>query len=179
MRRQVVNINHEDFTVNKLIVLYLLSQVKMPLSLSQMTQIILERGYTDYFSLQQYLTELETSKFITISKQSNASYFEISAKGEETLEFFSSRIPEFIRKELDLFIENNWRKFKSELDIHAEYTPNKTNEYMVHCKVTENHSTLIDLSISVGSKKQAVELCNKWKTNATELYGEILHLLSK
>ena len=80
-----MNINHEDFTVNKLMVVYLLSQGKMPLSLSQMTQIILERGYTDYFSLQQYLTELETSKFITISKQSNASYFEISSKGEEAL----------------------------------------------------------------------------------------------
>ena len=173
-----MNINHEDFTVNKLIVLYLLSQVKMPLSLSQLTQIILERGYTDYFSMQQYLTELEKSAFISVSKQNNTSYFEISEKGIQALEFFSSRIPEFIRKELDLFIEKNWRKFKSELDIHAEYTPNKENEYIVHCKVTENDSVLIDLSINVGSKKQAVELCNKWKTNASSLYGEILHLLS-
>ena len=54
-----MNLNHEDFTVNKLIILYLLAQVKMPLSVSQITQIILERGYTDYFSLQQYLMELQ------------------------------------------------------------------------------------------------------------------------
>ncbi len=171
--------NHDDFTVNKLIVLYLLSKVKMPLSLSQMTQVILEKGYTDYFSFQQYLTELDNSKFITISRQSNSSYYEISEKGEETLEFFESRIPEFIVNELNQFIDNNWRKFKSELDIHAEYTPNKTNEYIVTCKVTENDSTLIDLNLTVGSKKQAVEMCNKWRSEATELYGEILHLFSK
>lgn len=171
--------NHDDFTVNKLIVLYLLSRVKMPLSLSQMTQVILEKGYTDYFSLQQYLTELERSKFITISRQSNSSYYEISDKGEQTLDFFASRIPEFIVQELNQFIDNNWRKFKSELDIHADYTPNKTNEYIVNCKVTENDSILIDLNLTVGSKKQALEMCNKWRSEATELYGEILQLFSK
>ena len=171
--------NHEDFTINKLIVLYLLSRAKMPLSLSQMTQVILEKGYTDYFSLQQYLTELETSKFISISRQNNSSYYEISDKGEQTLDFFVSRIPDFIIKELNQFIDNNWRKFKNELDIHAEYTPNKTNEYIVTCKVTENDSTLIDLNLIVGSKKQALEICNKWNCDATELYGEILQLFSK
>ena len=174
-----MNLNHEDFTVNKLIILYLLTQVKMPLSISQITQIILERGYTDYFSLQQYLTELESSSFILVSKQNHSSYFEINERGSQTLEFFVSRIPEFIRKELDLFIENNWRKLKSELDIYAEYTPTKENEYVVHCKVTENQSTLIDLSLNVGSKKQAIELCSNWKENASNLYGEILNILSK
>ncbi|MBP3886860.1 MAG: DUF4364 family protein [Cellulosilyticum sp.] len=174
-----MNLNHEDFTVNKLIILYLLAQVKMPLSISQITQIILERGYTDYFSLQQYLTELESSSFILVSKQNHSSYFEINERGSQTLDFFSSRIPEFIRKELDSFIEKNWRKLKSELDIYTEYTPTKENEYVVHCKVTENQSTLIDLSLNVGSKKQAIELCNNWKENASTLYGEILDILSK
>lgn len=174
-----MNINHEDFTVNKLIILYLLAQIKMPLSVSQITQIILERGYTDYFSLQQYLTELDDSKFITITKQNNISHYEINERGEQTLDFFSSRIPEFIRKELDSFIENNWRQLKSELDIFAEYLPKKENEYIVHCKVTENDSTLIDININVGSKKQAIELCNNWKEKASTLYGEILHVLSK
>lgn len=179
VRRQVVNINHEDFTVNKLIILYLLTQVKMPLSVSQMTQIILERGYTDYFSLQQYLTELEKSNFISINKKNNISYFEINDRGTQTLDFFSSRIPEFIRKELDSFIEKNWRQLKSELDISAEYIPSKENEYIVHCKVTENKSTLIDLSLNVGSKKQAIELCTHWKERASTLYGEILQVLLK
>ena len=174
-----MNFNHEDFTVNKLIILYLLAQVKMPLSVSQITQIILERGYTDYFSLQQYLTELEKSNFIKITKQNNISYFEINDRGIQTLDFFASRIPEFIRKELDSFIEKNWRQLKSELDIFAEYVPTKENEYIVHCKVTENHSTLIDLNLNVGSKKQAIELCNNWKDKASTLYGEILHVLLK
>ena len=170
--------NHEDFTINKLILLYLLSQVKIPLSLSQITQIILERGYTNYFSLQQYLNELEKSSFLLVSKQNNTSFYEITDKGTETLNFFVSRIPDFIMKELDQFIEANWRKLRSELDIQAEYMPSQLNEYIVNCKVTENNSSLIELSLTVGSKKQAIELCNNWKNNASGLYSQILQLLS-
>ena len=38
----MINTN-EDFTMNKLIVLYLLSEIKIPLSLSQITQIVLRK----------------------------------------------------------------------------------------------------------------------------------------
>lgn len=170
---------HEDFTINKLIVLYLLSEVKMPLNLSQITQIILERGYTDYFSMQQYLNELVDADLITKSSENNVSLFEISPKGLQTLEFFATRIPASIRKELDLFIETNWRQLRSELDVFAEYTPYKEHQYIVHFKVTENDSPLIDLKLNVASKKQAIELCENWKHNSDKLYSDIVQLLSK
>ncbi|MGL4363411.1 MAG: DUF4364 family protein [Cellulosilyticaceae bacterium] len=171
--------SNEDFTINKLIVLYLLSEVKMPLTLSQITQFILERGYTDYFSMQQYLNQLVDAQLIMKSNDTNVSQFEISPRGLQTLEFFATRIPSSIRKELDLFIENNWRKLRSEIDIFAEYVPFKEHEYIVHCKVTENDSPLIDLKLNVVSKKQAIKLCERWKENSDQLYSEIIQLLSK
>ncbi len=170
---------NEDLTVNKLIVLYLLSEVKMPLTLSQITQIILERGYTDYFSMQQYLNQLLEAELIVKSTDNNVSLFEIADKGKQTLDFFESRIPTSIRQELDTFIKTNWRKLRSELDVFAEYIPFKEYEYIVHCKVTENESTLIDFHLNVASKKQAIELCENWKNNSDRLYSEIVQLLSK
>lgn len=170
---------NEDFTINKLTVLYLLSEVKMPLTLSQITQIVLERGYTDYFSMQQSLNELVASKLISKSTENNASNFDISEKGLQTLEFFASRIPNSIRTELDTFISSNWRKLRTQRDVTAEYIPTKEHEYMVHCKVMEHDSTLINLSINVASKKQAIALCENWKNNSDKLYSEILQIISK
>lgn len=170
---------NDDFTINKLIILYLLSEIKIPLSLSQITQIVLERGYTDYFSMQQYLNELVESNLITKNKENNASYFDISDKGLQILEFFSSRIPASIRSELDSFISTNWRKLRTELDVFAEYIPHKEHEYIVHCKVTENDSVLIDLKVNVASKKQAIAMCSKWENNASTLYSDILNILAK
>lgn len=169
----------DDLTVNKLVVLYLLTKVKMPLSLSQLTQIILERAYTDYFSLQQYLSEMLEAGFISQGKETHISWFSITDKGLQTLGFFESRIPSSTRDELDLFIENNWRTLRNELEVTAEYVTQKDNEFIVHCKVNENDSALIELKVNVASKKQANELCTNWRTNATTLYGEILELLSQ
>ena len=169
----------DDLTVNKLIILYLLAKVKMPLSFSQITQTILERAYTDYFSLQQYLSEMVSAKFIVQNKENHTSWFSITDKGLQTLGFFESRIPLSTRNELESFIENNWRTLRNELEVTAEYIPVKTNEYIVHCKVNENDSTLLELKVNVSSKKQANALCKNWRNNASNLYGEILGLLAK
>lgn len=168
-----------DLTVNKLVVLYLLAKVKMPLSLSQITQTILERAYTDYFSLQQYLTEMVEAGLVVQERESHVSWFSITDKGLETLGFFESRISLSTREELDTFIEHNWRTLRNEMEVTAEYSTQKDNEYIVHCQVNENDSVLIELKVNVASKKQANELCKNWRNNATTLYGEILGLLAK
>lgn len=168
-----------DLTINKLVVLYLLANVKMPLSLSQVTQIILERAYTDYFSLQQYFAEMVDAGLLLQERESHVSWFSITDKGLETLGFFESRIPPNTREELDSFIEHNWRTLRNEMEVTAEYSIQKDNEYIVHCQVNENDSVLIELKVNVASKKQANELCKNWRNNATTLYGEILGLLAK
>ncbi len=172
-----MNYLKEDFTVTKLTLLYLLSNVNLPLSISQITQVIIEKGYTDYFSLRQYLTELENAHFINISKKKNISYYEVTKRGQETLGFFMSRIPDYIKEELDEYISTNWKSIKSELEVTSDYFPVNGNQYLVNIKAVENNIPLIDLKVAVGSKKQAIELCNNWANNAPEIYGQVLHLL--
>ena len=46
----------------KLIVLYMLNRVDFPLTNSQISEFILDEGYTTYFKLQQALSELIESR---------------------------------------------------------------------------------------------------------------------
>ena len=46
---------------NKLIILHLLQKMGIALSNSEICQFLLEKNYMDYFSVQQYLSELEAS----------------------------------------------------------------------------------------------------------------------
>ena len=48
----------EAFTLYKLIILYMLDKVDFPLTNSQISEFVLDKGYTDYFKLQQALSEL-------------------------------------------------------------------------------------------------------------------------
>ena len=48
----------ETFTLYKLIILYMLDKVDFPLTNAQISEFILNKGYTTYFKLQQALSEL-------------------------------------------------------------------------------------------------------------------------
>ena len=54
----------EAFKLYKLIILYMLDKVDFPLTNSQISEFILNEGYTTYFKLQQALSELLDSGFI-------------------------------------------------------------------------------------------------------------------
>ena len=54
----------EAFTLYKLIILYMLDKVDFPLTNSQISEFVLDKGYTDYFKLQQALSELADSGLI-------------------------------------------------------------------------------------------------------------------
>ena len=51
----------ETFTLYKLIILYMLNKVDFPLTTSQISEFVLDRGYTSYFKLQEALSELASS----------------------------------------------------------------------------------------------------------------------
>ena len=42
----------ETFTLYKLIILYMLNKVDFPLTTSQISEFVLDKGYTTYFKLQ-------------------------------------------------------------------------------------------------------------------------------
>ena len=53
------------FTVYKLIVLYMLQNTENTLTNSQISEFILDREYTNYFHLQQAISELVEAELIT------------------------------------------------------------------------------------------------------------------
>ena len=53
-----------ELAENKLLLLYILKTLKQPISNTQLTEIVLENSFINYFTLQQYIAELDESKFI-------------------------------------------------------------------------------------------------------------------
>ena len=53
-------------TLYKLMVLYMLDKVNFPLSNSQIADFMLDRQYTNYFTLQEVLSSLASDGFVQI-----------------------------------------------------------------------------------------------------------------
>jgi predicted transcriptional regulator len=66
------------FTIYKLIVLYMLQNTDDTLTNSQISEFILDREYTNYFHLQQAISELVEAELITMDTRSNTSHYRIT-----------------------------------------------------------------------------------------------------
>ena len=167
----------EELAYHKLLILYVLEKAEMNLTNSQITQVILETEVMNYFSLQQFLSQLMESKFLKIYEDSNKEYYTLTQKGLETLHYFLSRIPNDITNKLDEYINLNKENLLADTQIKSSFVKQSDNEYIVNLRVIENQSNLIDLNLNVSSEKQATLICDNWKKNASYMYAEIIDLL--
>ena len=79
------------FTVYKLIILYMLRNSSSPITNSEISEFILDREYTNYFHLQQALSELEETELIEKRTISNTSYYYLTEDGKNTLTYFENQ----------------------------------------------------------------------------------------
>lgn len=169
----------EELAVNKLLLLYILDKMEINLTNSQITQIIMKNDLMNYFSLQQFLSELIESDFIKTFKEDNKEYYCLAKKSIETLEYFISRIPSELKEKIDIYILQNKDEVLKETQVKSNFSKIEENEFVVNLKVIENQSTLINIDLNVASNKQAKQICDNWKKNAPTMYADIIQLLIK
>ena len=169
--------NSAELAENKLLVLYVIKSLRQAISKTQLTEIILENNFINYFTLQQYISELETAKFVEYIEKNDKKLITITTKGENVLSIFNDRISPIKRDIIDNYISKTIDSIKKELTIHSDYTIEKNNSFIVNLKALEDETLLIDLKISVPTKKQATSLCNRWKENPSDIYTKIVQVL--
>lgn len=167
----------EPLTLYKLIVLYMLTKVNFPLTSGQISSFILEQGYTTYFTLQQALSELSDSELVHTESLRNTTQYSITEEGAKTLEFFKNKISKAIRRDIDTYLKEHKLELRNEVSILADYYKTTSNEYAVHCVVKEKEADLIDLTLTVPLKEQAISICNHWEGRCQEVYSYLMKTL--
>ncbi|MDF2504872.1 DUF4364 family protein [Clostridium sp.] len=166
-----------ELAENKLLLIYILKQIKLPISNNQLTEIVLKNNFINYFTLQEYISELISANFIKYSNIDGKHRLTVTSKGDKVLTMFSNRVSENKKKLIDSYIQSNLNNIKKEISLTADYTLANNNSFTVNLKAIENDITLIDLKLNVVSNKQARDLCLKWKNNSSELYTKIIKAL--
>ncbi len=164
---------------NKLLLLYLIDKMDLPLSRSQITDYVREAEFMDFFTLQQTLAEMVEDGFLENAVEDNTTRYSITGDGQTMLEYFEKHIPAQIRAMINGYVHNNRRKIKREYEITATYFPNAENdEFVVKCGVYEDERTLMELAIAVDTRDQAKLIQSNWKSNAKSLYGRIIEAVT-
>ncbi len=169
--------NTDAPTLYKLMVLYVLVKVESPLSNSQISQFILDRGYTNYFSLQEAISDLEDTGLISSSTRGTATFYSITDAGSQTLQDFLSLIPARIRGDMDSSLSQNAWKIRSENQITADYYQDADGDYVAHCYLTGGKELLSGLTLNVTDEEQARTICENWKKKYDEIYSFLVQTL--
>ncbi len=160
-------------TLYKLILLYMLDNLEFPLTNSQISDFILDRGYTDYFTLQQTIYDLQSSELVVAENIRNSTRYIITEAGRETIAMFGSKLSSAIKEDIQTFFQEKKYQLRKEIDLQADYYP-IDKEYMVHCLIKEKKSTLLELKINVVTKEQAVHICDHWQKDSEEIYNYLI-----
>ncbi len=167
----------DQHTLYKLIILYMLRRLDFPLSLSQISDFILGKGYTTYFTFQTAMSELEEAKLIEADTTQSTTYYTLTAEGEKTIGFFENRISSSIRKDIVTYIEEHQLEMRDDSSVLASYFKNTSGDFDVRCQVKENDSTLIDLTLSVPTEQQARAIAAQWKKKCQGIYAYLMEQL--
>lgn len=162
------------FTVYKLIVLYMLRNSSTPVTNSEISEFILDREYTNYFHLQQALSELEETELIEKRIISNTSYYYLTDDGKNTLTYFENDISQDIRREVLQYLAEHGNSARSQVKATADYYINNQEEYVVHCQLLQKGTSVIDLSLVAPSLNAAKAMCKQWPNKYEEIYAKIM-----
>lgn len=165
---------NETFTLYKLIILYMLNKVDFPLTTSQISEFILEQGYTTYFRLQETLAELVDSELVTVENTHNRTLYRLTENGENTIAFFRNKISTEIQADIDRFLSEKEYALKEEVSVKTDYYLTTNHEYEVRCQIIENGSNLIDLKLVVPTETEAETIANNWTRKNQEIYTSLI-----
>lgn len=167
----------DTFTLYKLIILYLLTKSSSPLHKGMIEEFILEKGYTNYITLQQALSELIDNQLIEQKAENNRVLLFSTKEGSTTLSYFENRISDAIKEEATSFLEKKGEEIKKTQAITARYYKSTAGEYDVDLCIKEKKSNLMQLKISVPTKEIAENICLNWEQKSLQVYQEVTKLL--
>lgn len=160
----------------KLIILFIAQNFKRPVSISDITDIILSGGYGDYFQTAQYFAELEDTGLLTHATQKGK--YIVSQKGLNASMLFSKDLPFSVKEEIISSIKTVRKKEVESLSLTAEYKENRMGSFDLFCEITEAGIPIFSMSVVLPTKASADKAASAFKKNAEKIYTDIIKNLT-
>ena len=164
----------DSSTIYKLMILYMLNRLDCQLTNAQLSGFFIEKNYTDYFTIQQNISDLVEAGFIDKVTIRNTSYYSITDEGYESLTFFKNHISKGVLLDINSYLDENKFALKNEVGTQADYYKHTNGDYIAHCQVMEGKSLLYEINVSVPSEDEADKICRNFSANSEAIYGFIM-----
>ena len=164
----------EVHTLYKLILLYLLNRVEIPLTNGQICAFVAEEQYTDYFTVQETLADMVETKLLETETVRNSTFYRLTESGKETLSYFQDDISSAIRKDIETYLKENKMKLRDENAVLADYSNLEEGGFKVKLQIKEKEDFIVDMTLVVQDERQAILMCDNWKKKSSQIYRNLM-----
>lgn len=164
----------EILTLYKLMVMYMLMKIDSPLTTAQISEFILEKGYTTYFKLQEALSEMVEANMLNTETTHNRTLYQLTSNGAETIQILQTNLSQEIRIDIRNFLREKQYSLKEEVGTKSTYYRLTNQQYEAHCQILEDGYPLIDLKLSVPTEAEAKSIVTNWPERSQEIYASLL-----
>lgn len=169
----------DTLTLYKIMVLFMLKKGSLSLTNSQISEFFIDKGYTDFFTLQEVINSLLETEMITSETVHNSTRYNLTPIGEETLKYLKDKLSDGIIQDITDYFNAKKIDLINELSVVADYDRIPNGEYAAHFRVFEQDAPMIDMTLTVVTAALAERMCDNWQKNSTEIYGYLMEQLLK
>ena len=166
-------------TLYKLMTMYTLSRVDFALPNSQITNVFLDLGYTNYFNVQYARGELVDSGLVHEEAYPDYRYYALTDSGKTSMDALRSSLSSSIRSDIDDYLKKRRLEFREALSSRAEYYRTTDGDWAVRCRVMDHTTALIDMTLTVPNETQAKAVSQEWKEKSQEIYAMVIRKLTQ
>ena len=160
----------EPLPIYKLIVLYMLDRLPHSVSTAQISEFAVEKGYMNFLTLQQVISELSRTGLVEAQKTHNRTQLRITWEGHDTLSYFQDSISRDIRDEIRTYLEENGLRMRNEASVQSDYQKIAEGEFEARLQATDNGTSLVSIRLNVPTEELAMRVCDNWQKHNEEIY---------
>ena len=132
----------------------------------------------NYFYFQQFLLDLISNDYVMHYQHEDVTLYQITDRGKQTLELTHDILPGIIKLKIDTNLKSALEEVSDKNSIIAEYTPKNENYYNITCKIVEKNETIFEIKTFAGSREQAKQIVDNWKSHANQIYPKLIETLT-
>ncbi len=167
--------NTKQQSDNKLLLLFVLEKLDLPVTGLCINDIMLEPGWMSYFSVQIALNELVTEGLVSrFLDEDGIPMYVVTQMGRDRLDAMNRELPKGLAKRYEQYINRERENIRRQLEVNASYFTGPKGEFYVRCFLRDGADYIMDLKIPAGGKQEAARLCRNWKEYTAEIYLSVL-----
>lgn len=163
----------------KLMILYAVAHLKVNATYPILDYVLNKSADVNYFELEQHVDSLIETNNVEELEFEGKRIFSITPTGVETVGFFEKSIPFSVREKLQAAVEEVNGKESGANEVAADYIPINESEYMVSCRIRENHTDLLKMELYVGPKERAKAIANCMRQDMAGFYQKLMRLMDE